>query len=150
MRAAGAKESDSEPRSESRPRPEPGECLHDAVDAVCTEQTPNGSRLLPAVFEPDLGENRRNAQRPDYEVREEVLDVHYVRIREGNHGEARMVTIEHDGTVRPLSELISESEIIINGTYQNTDHPINFVTENEKGFLKPGSLIIDISAKFGV
>ena len=54
-------------------------------------------------------------QRPDHEVREEVLDVHYVRIRDGKNGEARMVTIEHDGTVQPLSNLISESKIIING-----------------------------------
>lgn len=89
-------------------------------------------------------------QRPDYEVREEVLDVHYVRIREGNQGEARMVTIEHDGTVRPLSELIGEAEIIINGTYQDTDHPVNFVTEDEKDTLKPGSLIIDVSCDEGM
>ena len=89
-------------------------------------------------------------QRPDYEVREEVLDVNYVRIRTGNKGEARMVTIEHDGTVRPLSELISESEIIINGTYQDTDNPTDFVTENEKDSLKPGSLIIDVSCDEGM
>ena len=56
-----------------------------------------------------------------------------------------MVTIEHDGTVRPLSHLISESEIIINGTYQDTDNPINFVTEDEKDTLKAGTLIIDVS-----
>ena len=89
-------------------------------------------------------------QRPDHEVREEVLDVDYVRIREGNKGEARMVTIEHDGTVRPLSNLISESEIIINGTYQDTNDPINFVTEDEKDTLKPGSLIIDVSCDEGM
>ncbi|RLD90770.1 MAG: NAD(P) transhydrogenase subunit alpha [Bacteroidetes bacterium] len=89
-------------------------------------------------------------QRPDYEVREDILDVHYVHIREGNQGEARMVTVEHDGTVRPLSELIGKSEIIINGTYQNTDHPVNFVTENEKDVLKPGSLIIDVSCDEGM
>ncbi len=89
-------------------------------------------------------------QRPDYEVREEILDVHYVRIREGNKGEARMVTIEHDGTVRPLSDLISESEIIINGTYQDTNNPINFVTEDEKDTLKSGSLIIDVSCDEGM
>jgi len=89
-------------------------------------------------------------QRPDYEVREEVLDVHYVRIRKGNKGEARMVTIEHDGTVKPLSELISESEIIINGTYQDTDNPTDFVTEDEKDSLKPGSLIIDVSCDEGM
>ncbi len=89
-------------------------------------------------------------QRPDYEVREEILDVHYVRIREGNNGEPRMVTIEHDGTVRPLSDLISESEIIINGIYQDTDNPIDFVTEDEKNTLKSGSLIIDVSCDEGM
>ncbi|MFK5957543.1 MAG: N(5)-(carboxyethyl)ornithine synthase [Lutibacter sp.] len=89
-------------------------------------------------------------QRPDHEVREEILAVHYVRIREGNNGEARMVTIEHDGTVRPLSDLISKSEIIINGTYQDTDNPIDFVTEEEKDSLKPGSLIIDVSCDEGM
>ncbi len=89
-------------------------------------------------------------QRPDHEVREEVLDVDYVRIREGKNGEARMVTIEHDGTVQPLSKLISESEIIINGTYQDTDNPIDFVTEEEKDILKPGSLIIDVSCDEGM
>jgi len=89
-------------------------------------------------------------QRPDYEVREEVLDVDYVRIREGINGEARMVTVEHDGTVRPLSELINESEIIINGTYQDTDNPINFVTEAEKNTLKPGCLIVDVSCDEGM
>jgi alanine dehydrogenase len=89
-------------------------------------------------------------QRPDHEVREEVLDVDYVRVREGRIGEARMVTIEHDGTVRPLSDLISESEIIINGTYQDTDDPIDFVTEDEKDTLKPGTLIIDVSCDEGM
>ena len=89
-------------------------------------------------------------QKPDHQVREEILDVHYVRIREGNNGEARMVTVEHDGTVRPLSNLISESEIIINGFYQDTDNPINFVTEDEKDTLKPGCLIIDVSCDEGM
>ncbi len=89
-------------------------------------------------------------QRYDYEVREEVLDVDYVRIREGNAGEARMVTVEHDGTVKPLSDLIAASEIIINGTYQNTDYPVDFVTEDEKDSLKPGTLIVDVSCDEGM
>ncbi len=84
-------------------------------------------------------------QRPDHQVREEVLDVDYVRIRKGKEGEPRMVIVEHDGTIRPLTDLISESEIIINGTYQDTDNPINFVIEEEKDSLKPGTLIIDVS-----
>ncbi len=89
-------------------------------------------------------------QRPDHEVREEVLDVHYVRIRKGNEGEPRLLMVEHDGTERPLLDLINESEILINGTFQDTDDPINYVNEDEKAALRPGSLIIDISCDEGM
>lgn len=89
-------------------------------------------------------------QRPDHEVREEVLDVNYSRIEKGNTGESRLKIVEHDGTERSLLELIQESEIIINGTYQNTDDPIHFVLENEKEYLKPGALIIDVSCDEGM
>lgn len=89
-------------------------------------------------------------QRPDHEVREEVLDCHYVRIREGKEGEARMLVIDHDGTEEPLVDLLSQSEIIVNGTFQDPDEPLLFVTEDEKSCLKPGSLIIDISCDEGM
>jgi alanine dehydrogenase len=89
-------------------------------------------------------------QRPDHEVREEVLDCHYIRIREGNKGEPRMLLIEHDGSERPLIDLISESDIIVNGTLQEPEHPLMFVTEAEQSRLKPGSLIIDVSCDEGM
>lgn len=89
-------------------------------------------------------------QRPDHEVREEVLDCHYVRLREGGEGEARMMIVEHDGSERPLCDLISETDILVNGTYQITDHPFDFVTEAEVDCLKPGSLVVDISCDEGM
>ncbi len=89
-------------------------------------------------------------QRPDHEVREEVLDCHYVHIREGNEGEVRILVVEHDGSEKPLIDLLSESEIIVNGTLQKPDHPINFVTKDEISYLKPGCLIIDISCDEGM
>lgn len=89
-------------------------------------------------------------QRPDHEVREEVLDVHYTRIRKGKEGESRLIVVEHDGSERPLLELIQESEIIINGTYQDTDDPIDYVKEEEKDYLNPGTLIIDVSCDEGM
>lgn len=89
-------------------------------------------------------------QRPDHEVREEVLDVNYARLRKGNKGEARLIVVEHDGSERPLLDLINESEIIINGTYQDTDDPIDYVIEEEKNRLKPGTLIIDVSCDEGM
>ncbi|SMD37308.1 Alanine dehydrogenase [Reichenbachiella faecimaris] len=89
-------------------------------------------------------------QRPDHEVREEVLDVHYTRIRKGKAGEPRLIVVEHDGSERPLLELIRESEIIINGTYQDTDAPIDYVLEEEKEHLNPGTLIVDVSCDEGM
>ncbi len=89
-------------------------------------------------------------QRPDHEVREEVLDVHYARVKKGAGNEPRLLIVEHDGTERPLLDLINESEIIINGTYQDTDDPIDYVIESEKSSLKPGTLIIDVSCDEGM
>ena len=89
-------------------------------------------------------------QRPDHEVREEVLDVNYVRIKKGEANGPRLKVVEHDGSEIPLLDLISESEIIINGTYQDTDDPINFVIEEEKSRLKAGTLIIDVSCDEGM
>jgi len=89
-------------------------------------------------------------QRPDHEVREEVLDCHYVTLRMGGKNEARMVVVEHDGSQKALTELISESGIIINGTFQDTNNPFDFVLEEEKACLKPGCLIIDVSCDEGM
>ncbi len=89
-------------------------------------------------------------QRPDHEVREEVLDCHYVKIRNGHKNEARMMVVEHDGTERPLTELIGEADILVNGTFQNTNTPTDFVLESEKSYLKPNSLIIDVSCDEGM
>ena len=89
-------------------------------------------------------------QRPDHEVREEILDVNYARIKKGEGNEPRLKVVEHDGTERSFLDLINESEIIINGTYQDTNDPINFVTEEEKWSLRPGTLIIDVSCDEGM
>ncbi len=89
-------------------------------------------------------------QRPDHEVREEILDVNYVRIKKGKTNEPRLLVVEHDGTERSLLDLFSESEIIINGTFQDTDDPINYVNEDEKSCLRSGSLVIDVSCDEGM
>ncbi|GIU00311.1 alanine dehydrogenase [Sulfurovum sp. TSL6] len=89
-------------------------------------------------------------QRPDHEVREEVLDCHYVKVRPGTKGEARMMMVEHDGTAHPLTDLISEADIIVNGTFQETDNPMDFIIEEEGSCLKPNSLIIDVSCDEGM
>ncbi|UGA53832.1 hypothetical protein [Vibrio sp. VB16] len=61
-----------------------------------------------------------------------------------------MVITDHDGTSRPLSDLISEADTTVNGTFRNPDHPTDFVTEAESACLKPNSLIIDVSCDEGM
>jgi alanine dehydrogenase len=60
------------------------------------------------------------------------------------------LVVEHEESEMPLSELISASDIIINGVYQDIDDPINFVNEDEKDILRPGCLIIDVSCDEGM
>ncbi|MDX8404676.1 MAG: hypothetical protein R8K50_00825 [Mariprofundus sp.] len=49
-----------------------------------------------------------------------------------------------------MSDLISEADIIVNGTFQDTDRPTDFVIESESEYLKPHSLIIDVSCDEGM
>lgn len=89
-------------------------------------------------------------QRADHLVREEVLGCHYLRMRDGEDGESQMFAVEHDGTERPLLDLISEADIVVNGTFQDPDQPLMFVTEEEISQLKSGCLIIDVSCDEGM
>ncbi|RLB65744.1 MAG: NAD(P) transhydrogenase subunit alpha [Deltaproteobacteria bacterium] len=84
-------------------------------------------------------------QRPDHMVREEVLGCHYVRIRQGEKDQARLVAVEHDGAERPFIDLLSEADIIVNGIYQNPDNPLMFVAADEIPRLKRDCLIVDVS-----
>lgn len=90
--------------------------------------------------------------RPDHLVREEIPFCHYVQIRPGNveDDEERMVVEEHDHTVRPLLELISEADIIVNGNFQDPNNPIHYILPDELSYLKPGCLIIDVSCDEGM
>lgn len=83
-------------------------------------------------------------QRDTFPEIAEVLDCNYARTLKGNVGEARML-VEQDGITQPLTDLISKADIIVNGTFQNTDNPTYFVTESESSSLKPNGLIIDVS-----
>ncbi len=89
-------------------------------------------------------------QRPDHEVREEVLDCHYVRLRSNAEGDERQMVVEHDGTERPFLDLLGEADIIVNGIFQDPDEPMMFVTGAETSRLKRGCLIIDVSCDEGM
>ena len=89
-------------------------------------------------------------QRPDYAVREEVLDCEYVRLRSNGEDGERQVIVDRDGVERPFLDLLGEADIIVNGIFQNPDQPLMFVTDEEISRLKRGCLIIDVSCDEGM
>ncbi len=89
-------------------------------------------------------------QRPDHEVREEILDCHYITIVDGEKGEPRLMAIEHNRTRRCFHDMIGEADIIVNGSFQDTNNPYMFIDHDEIQHLKPKSLIIDVSCDEGM
>lgn len=90
-------------------------------------------------------------QRPDHEVREEVLGCHYLRLRREEENEPRLLVVEeHDGTHRPFLDLLSEADIIVNGIFQDPDEPLMFVGAEDVSRLKRDCLIVDVSCDEGM
>ena len=81
-------------------------------------------------------------QRPSWAVHNQVVGCRYARMLiEGE----RVIAEAEDGTRRILAEVLAESDVIVNGILQDTEHPMMFLNDEDVPRLKPGSLIIDVS-----
>ena len=67
-----------------------------------------------------------------------------------NDDSGNLLAVESDGITRPFSEALSDVQIIVNGTLQDTDHPKMFVSAHDSDKLMKGTLIIDISCDEGM
>ncbi|WP_353573028.1 N(5)-(carboxyethyl)ornithine synthase [Candidatus Albibeggiatoa sp. nov. BB20] len=67
-----------------------------------------------------------------------------------NDGSGNLLSVGFDGNSRPFSEVLSDVQIIVNGTLQNTDRPKMFVSEQNERKLMKGTLIVDISCDEGM
>ncbi|MFQ6611014.1 MAG: N(5)-(carboxyethyl)ornithine synthase [Fidelibacterota bacterium] len=67
-----------------------------------------------------------------------------------NDDSGNLLSVGSDGTICPFSEALSDVQIIVNGTLQNTDHPKMFVSTHNADKLMKGTLIIDISCDQGM
>ena len=61
-----------------------------------------------------------------------------------------MEAVHADGTAVPLAEELASTDVIVNGTLQDTDRPLMYVTEAQVPELAAGSLIIDVSCDLGM
>ena len=67
-----------------------------------------------------------------------------------NDDSGNLLSVGSDGITRPFSEALSDVQIIVNGTLQDTDHPKMFVSAHDAHKLMKGTLIIDISCDEGM
>ncbi len=85
-------------------------------------------------------------QRPPHLVRDQKFGCRHHQMR---HAES-MQAVFPGGAHRPLADEIAGADIIVNGTLQDTDHPLMYLASDDIGKLKQGSLIIDVSCDLGM
>ena len=67
-----------------------------------------------------------------------------------NDDSGNLLSVEPNGSTRPISEVLSDVQIIVNGTLQDIDHPLMFVPKDKADKLMDGTLVIDISCDEGM
>jgi N5-(carboxyethyl)ornithine synthase len=82
-------------------------------------------------------------QRPAWSVHDRVPGCRYEQMTAADDGTLR-VPGEGGGT-RPMSDVLEQADVIVNGILQDTDRPLMFLGEGEVGRLRQGALIIDVS-----
>jgi alanine dehydrogenase len=82
-------------------------------------------------------------KRPPHLVENQNPDVYYGQFY--TDSENRLMVIKPEMNKRLLIEELAEADIICNGILQDPLNPIIFVNDNEISYLKPRSVIIDIS-----
>lgn len=86
--------------------------------------------------------------RPSNEVKDQIPGMTFKQMK--NDGSGNMLVVESDGRTRPLTEVLADVQIIVNGVLQDSDHPKMFVPACDAGKLIKGTLIIDISCDEGM
>jgi len=86
--------------------------------------------------------------RPSIEVRDQMPGILFKQIK--NDGSENMLVVESDGSARPMTEVLADVQIIVNGTLQDTAHPKMFVPAHDTDKLMKNTLIIDISCDEGM
>jgi alanine dehydrogenase len=88
-------------------------------------------------------------QRPGWAVHDRVPGCRYGQMVEVPRVQ-EIEVLEEDGTTRPLLDVLEQSDLIVNGILQDTDHPLMFLTEDGVGRLRQGTLIVDVSCDRGM
>jgi len=86
--------------------------------------------------------------RPSTEVKDQLPGISFKQMKEDESG--NLIVVESDSHTRPIAEALSDVQIIVNGTLQDTAKPKMFVAAHDADKLMKGALIIDISCDEGM
>ncbi len=64
--------------------------------------------------------------------------------------DGRLVAINPGSPTHPFIDELAAADIIVNATLQDTDEPLMYMSEDEVGALRPGTLIVDVSCDEGM
>ncbi len=84
-------------------------------------------------------------QRAAHLVKDQLYGARHLQIRNAKPGEPGIMIDDAQGKGRPFVDDLAEMDVIVNGTLQNTEDPLMFVSEHELERLKANTLIIDVS-----
>lgn len=87
-------------------------------------------------------------QRPPLAVADKIPGLRYGQILRGPDG--GVVALDPTGQERPLLEVLTAADVIVNGILQDTDRPLMYLHEGDEAQLKRGSVIVDISCDRGM
>lgn len=88
-------------------------------------------------------------QRRPHRVRDQLFGTRHRQMRRAK-GRPGMEAISADGAAVPLADELARADILVNATLQNPERPLLFVTDDEVGKLRPGTLVIDVSCDLGM
>jgi N5-(carboxyethyl)ornithine synthase len=89
-------------------------------------------------------------QRPTHLVRDQIYGCEFRQMEGPADPTSPVVAVDPSGVRRPLIEILTEADVIVNGILQDTDNPLMYFADGEHDRLLPGCLIIDVSCDAGM
>jgi alanine dehydrogenase len=86
-------------------------------------------------------------QRPPHLVKDKLPGARHFRMRRAGDS---VEVVAPNGSSVPLLEVLARTDFIVNGTLQDTEHPLMFLREGEERRLSAGCWIIDVSCDEGM
>jgi alanine dehydrogenase len=88
--------------------------------------------------------------RPPHLVRDQRFGVRYGRMRRAPAEGGAMRARPPGDEERPLTDVLAEADVIVNGTLQDPERPLMFLRDGEADRLKERALVVDVSCDEGM